>query len=459
MALSSTDSEVNIDDLNKYKSVGKRFFQIDVMKTVCIICVIAAHTFGQFHVYDNLWIFIQPVTLFMIILGFNYGNSFKKKNYHKLSEMYSFQYFKGIFWRLIFPLLLINLISYFIDLFFFSTTGYYINGWSMTQLQPVSWGPTNIPGYANTNIFYFLLGTPYFAGPGDFYIVMLVQFIFIFPLIYKLFDIHPILGLVTCCAIELSLQLIVPNIPPVVGFFNDYFFLTYANILRYMSAIGLGLWFINNHNLFSKKNVFIIVMVIPAFFILVMGYWGDILAPNLLDNNIMQTIFFKSGDGYALKIFSAFGWWEMNNLFTYFWPAFVFLLLMKVLPSNLNKEKPRSESVSRFFEKYSKLTYHILLVQIVYFFINIPIAWGISITINNAFYNGFILPITEPYGISASWMDHSILSLKTSIAVGLLELFVIFINCAVVFTLAIWFRKVDLGIQKNLKKLGKKIKK
>ncbi len=465
-------SEINDKNLSNKTSVGKRFFQIDVMKTICIICVIGVHTLSTYTKYDALWQALQPVPLFFVILGFNMGNSFRKKNLHKLSDMYSFSYFKRMFWRLIFPLLLINLICFIIDLLVISLTGYHANGWSSTQLQPVSWGETNLdfgtgnyrPTYTYVNIIYILIGTPYFPGPGEFYIVILMQFILIFPLIYKLFERNPILGLISCYIIEISFQLITgsPDLP-VGQFFDDHTFLFCGSIFRYMSVIGLGIWFVNNHDLFSKKNFFVIIMAIPAVCILILVYWGNFFFPSLLDNPILADIFkhpAAGSSGYAIKIFRTFPWWEKANLFTYFWPALLFLIFMKVLPSELNKDKPISKSISKFFEKYSRLTYHILLVQIVYFFISIPIYQYVSISINESFYKAFILPIVEPYGITSEWdIQSTQISLEASIGISIMRLIAVFINCAVTFTLAIGFYKFEQGIQKNLKKIGKPLKK
>ncbi|MBN1216270.1 MAG: acyltransferase family protein [Candidatus Lokiarchaeota archaeon] len=458
-------SDVNDKKLSDKSSVGKRFFQIDFIKTICIIIVIAGHTLDRYFPLESLWQIIQPIPLFLLIMGFNYGNSFKKRNYHKISEIYSFQYFKRAFWRLIFPLLLINLICFIIDLICVFFTGWHVNGWSSTQVSTwrnVSWGDTNID-YTPMNLFYFLIGAPYFPGPGEFYVVIAIQFILIFPLIYKLFDKNPILGLFACYTIDLGFQLIAGNVPLVSNFFDDYSFLFCGNILRYMSIIGLGIWFVNNHNLFSKKNIFIIILAIPALFLLMIVYWGDIILPESFINSEFFNSIFTSPPivtfGYDLKIFRTYPWWGKANLFTYFFPAFIFLLLMKVLPSELNKDKPRSQSITRFFEKYSKLTYHILLVQIVYFFINIPIMNDISISINQNMYQAFIQPITEPYGIITSWQltnNPDLLSFNASICVSLIKLFLIFINCSATFSLAIIFYNIDTGLQRNLKKIKRK---
>ncbi len=304
------------------------------------------------------------------------------------------------------------------------------------------------------NVIYFLLGNPYFPGPGSYYVVILIQFILLFPLIYKLFEINPIFGFICCYLIELSFQLFTRQVPIVRELFDDYTYLYSANIFRYFSIIGFGLYFINNSNLFSKKNLFIWPLLFISLYSL-MGcgiFWGNSILPDWMYPNLL---FESEGGLFYIKYFYRKPWWGIANLINYPFDAFIFLLCMMILPSELNKDKPRHQSISRFFKKYSKLTYHILLVQIVYFFINIPIIYGVSIGINGSLFDVFIQPFVDPYGITAPWEDFSVVSFNIAILIILTRIFVIFLNCAVTFTLAKIFYNVDIGIQRNLKYIRK----
>ncbi len=441
-------SNINNNEFSDNSNIGKRFFQIDIMKTICIIIVISMHTFHRFFPIEFLWVIIRPVSLFFIILGFNYGNSFKRKNLHKLSELYSFQYFKKMFLRLVFPLLLINLICFIIDLIIVLITGFHVNNWSITQLDYVSWGKTNLISNP-MNLFYFLIGTPYFPGPGEYYIVILMQFILIFPLIYKIFDKNPILGFIFCYLIDLCFQLIAGQIPVMRDFFDNNTFLFTANIFRYFSLIGFGLYFVNNTELFSKNNLFIWPMFIFSLYSL-SGYglfYGIPLLPNEMYSNFLFE-FVPYYKVFLIKYFYTNPLWGGANLFNYPYDAFVFLLFMKIFPSQLNKDKLRNQSISRFFKKYSRLTYHILLVQIVYFFVTIPIDYGISIGINNSLYDAFIAPI-----IAANGGDINLITINVATIIILMRAFTVFLNCAVSFSLARIFYNIDISLQKYLKKI------
>ncbi|MBY9007752.1 MAG: hypothetical protein KGD63_13490 [Candidatus Lokiarchaeota archaeon] len=89
-----TEINEDKDNVNETKQ-QKYFLQIDVMKTLCIICVVAIHNIGKYMFpLECFWQVLQPIPLFLIISGFNFGNSFKKQNLHSLKEMYTVQYLK-----------------------------------------------------------------------------------------------------------------------------------------------------------------------------------------------------------------------------------------------------------------------------------------------------------------------------------------------------------------------------
>ncbi len=418
---------------------------------ICIICVIAIHTLNWLFPADSLWQIIQPVPIFLIILGFNRGHSFKRNKLYKLKEMYSFKYFKNMFLRLVFPLLLINLLCFMIDLIFVNLTSYHINGWSNTHLGIVSWGATNVI-YSPVNIFYFLIGVPYFPGPGSFFVLILMQFIFIFPLIFRIFLKSPLLGLILCFLIDLCFQLIAPHIT----FFNEYHFLFSGNILRYFSVIGLGIWFTYNKKLFSQQNIFIIILAVPALCILLIHYWGSYILPeNIITSPVFKALFNSDGTGHSLTFFRTFPWWGKANPLTYCFPALIFLMFMKVIPSTLNKKIYIFRLISGFIKKYSKLTYHIFLIQIIYFFINIPIARGISIGVNEFLFEVFIEPVVRAFGIRHSWeFDFTLLNDHTLFKVMIMKPFIVAINVLIISVLAFGFYKLDKRIKGIFKKIS-----
>ena len=436
------------------------------MKTICIICVIAVHNVGKYMFpIERFWQVLQPIPLFLLISGFNFGNSFKRKNLHTLKEMYTVQYLKKCFWRVIFPLFLINLVCFIIDLIAVNLTNLHVWGWSNPELHVVSWGQNNAPAWAQSNLSQpllsdILMGSPIFPGPGTYYIPILIQFVMLFPLIYKLFDKSPILGLIACFLIELIFQLWI--IPLIVGPVGDNNLFFCGNMFRYISAIGLGVWFVNNHNIFSKKNLPIVAMSLLSLFLLLAFFFGDLWFPWLDNFNILGHNIFRRNDfidyGYSLSFFRTEPWWGKSNIFTYFYPATIFLIFMKILPSNLNENKKISRGITRFFKSFSKITYHILLVQLVFFWVYIPISATESFQWNDHFYIQYISDLAGPYanGFNLRWLE---VPFNDALAILYIKYIMFIITFIVVLILSGIFYVFENKLQKGIKLIGSGIKK
>ncbi len=115
----------DIDDIipitsNSPNTTPTYFFQIDVMKSIAIFCVIAIHSMWMnsenlsLEYEYILWWFVQCVQLFVIIMGFNFTNSVLKKDIHTMKELYFIDYFKKTFLRFILFILLVNIVFYFL---------------------------------------------------------------------------------------------------------------------------------------------------------------------------------------------------------------------------------------------------------------------------------------------------------------------------------------------------------
>ncbi|MBN1215500.1 MAG: hypothetical protein JXA99_08645 [Candidatus Lokiarchaeota archaeon] len=447
----SSEINDNAINTNSKESAKAYFFQIDVLKVVCIILVVISHANYGFPLFKITEI-IPPVQLFIIILGFNQGHSFKRRNLHKLSELYSYEYLKKIFWRFIFPLILLNIFCFIFDFMVFNITSYHIFGWSESELGFISWGETNLNpnDYTNINPFFLLLGAPFFPGPGSYFILVIIQFIVIFPLIYKLFDKNPIIGLICCYIIEFTFQIISNYIP-----YGGLHFLFSGTVLRFLSAIGLGVWFIYNHELFSKHNLFVLLLIPLSIFLLLCSHNADLnLFPaSFFNPDIFEPMHYNPNN-YGLKFFNNFPWWPNTNLFVYFYYAFIFLVLMKILPSKLNKEKSISRKTQNFFRSFSKVTYHILLVQTVFFMIAIPLSstyWD-NLMIPEDIYDTIVDPITA--GIT----DVHLMSIQRYMSYIIAKIFFFFIITAIVVTIALCFYLVESGLRISIKKTGTIIK-
>jgi len=336
-----------ISTLNKeievIESKREYFLQVDIVKAIMIFLVIFDHTIPwMYHGYmvykDNwgvaLWERIS-IPVFLVILGFNIGYSYRQKGQNKLKELYSWSYFKRKFWRYIFPFLILYIMSTLIGLI--------IDGFdALTQFQP-QW-----------DYGHLFIGILPFWGPGNWFLPVLFASILLLPLLYKGFSgklLWRIFTLMTCFAIEIAVQLIFffyvympthlvpfPTWEAYYNYLHTYLWVATSPLFM-LSAIGLGMWFSKNHNIFAKQNLFIWILF-PLSLIYLIGYQ-----------------FFE----FQFTIFGLSLIRGDYNLFIFPYSAFLFLLAMKVFPKKSDNIFAKAVAI------IGKSTYHILLTQILYF--------------------------------------------------------------------------------------------
>jgi fucose 4-O-acetylase-like acetyltransferase len=103
----------SIQVLDILKERNDRYFQVDFLKAIMIFLVIFDHTVPwelKNFMGVALWERIS-IPIFLVIMGFNMGLSFKKTGEISLKKLYSRRYLKKKFWRYIFPFLVLYMIS------------------------------------------------------------------------------------------------------------------------------------------------------------------------------------------------------------------------------------------------------------------------------------------------------------------------------------------------------------
>ncbi len=346
----------------KLKESNHRYFQVDLLKTVMIFLVIFDHTFPwdlKNYMGVALWERIS-IPMFLVIMGFNMGVSFKKTGETSLKKLYSRSYFKKKFWRYIFPYLVLYMVSTIFGLIVYDFNFELL--WSNYRSR---W-----------NILHLLICILPFTGPGNWFIPVLFWSILIMPLIYKGFCGSlkwRIVSLILCYIVELSIYLgiyfiLIPIVPPPNPEFYLYYSFFSTTPFFMLSAIGLGMWFSQDHNIFSKKNYFV---------------WG--LFP-------ISLIYLITRQFFGFRIPFLFGDY---HLMVFPYSAFLFLIILYIIPEKVND----NNFFIKRIRKISKATYHILLTQIFYFGIVMSIwgghygasIFGIDLSYNPAQVFGFLL--------------------------------------------------------------------
>ncbi|MHC1681701.1 MAG: acyltransferase family protein [Clostridiaceae bacterium] len=291
--------------------MNTKLLQVDLLKGLAIISVIILHTLS----YDNL-VFIkaefhiwQAVPVFMILMGLTSYLSFSNKVLN-LKNLYSTEYFIKRFKRIVLPFVIIFLLSFFLGL---------VQG-------KVSFNKLTILGYLPV------------TGPGNYYITILFQFIFLFPIMFYIIKRYPNLGLLLMFLINLTFELISPHIL----FFKTNIYYYNSSIFRYLFAIALGIW-IGNKKTYSKNEK----LFISLGFIFSTVY-------------LILSVFFNFKFIYFIPV------WRTQNLLSFFYPLIIVLLGIKFLP-------PKSNNIlAKLLAFLGKASYHIFLFQILFFSLIAP---------------------------------------------------------------------------------------
>lgn len=282
--------------------------EIDILKGLCIFSVIFIHTVPRELLYEtlspfHLW---QAVPIFIILMGFNAARSADRRGKYNLSDFYNKAYFKRRFSRLIVPILVVYVISLLLSIWF-KDNPYF--------------------GY-QTLLLKFPL-----TGPGNYYVSIVLQFILLFPIVYVFYKRHPVAMIITCFSLDFAFQLLSNN----DIMMDDHYYLYTGNILRYLSALALGVWITDNFNLLSRRNAFIVVGFVLSFIYIAL----------------------ENYTGWTVEAFPSR--WRSETVLSFFYPLVLVVLTIKYYPNFLKG------TVAKAIALLGKASYHIFLVQILYF--------------------------------------------------------------------------------------------
>ena len=297
------------------------YFQLDVLKAIAIAFVVMDHslTWGVKGSIGSLFWERLSIPFFLMVMGFNIAISFKYSEATTLREFYTWEYFKRKITRYVLPFLILYMGSILLGLYF---------------------------GYLRFNE-YTLLGYLPFWGPGNWFIPLLFGSIVVFPLVYWAFRKRPIITMLLCFMSEIILQLVMyiwlpyPDYSPLEAFLVTAI---RVNVLFFLPAVALGMWFSEGHDLFGKHNWFLAVYA-PICFIFMIDY---------------TTHFFRSIGGDFANFFTTIDIIFRGDytLLFYGYAAVVMLLVMMAIPQTAKG------GIQRFVQKIGKASYHILLFQI-----------------------------------------------------------------------------------------------
>ena len=227
------------------KTSSNNFLQIDILKGFMIMLVIIDHaipTSVRAEWGHSLWERIS-IPVFLIIMGFNAANSFKKNDV-PLSSFNSFlQYCLRKLKRYLIPFALLYLISTIFGLI------RYGNFETLLQNQfDGHWG--------RALLWYFILP---FYGPGNWFIPILFQSVIVLPFLYWGYKKSPKKFLALSVLWEIGMQYFIftyyghwtawwPNVPLGRTILQ-------LSVFLYLNAIVLGFWFADHKDICTTSEI------------------------------------------------------------------------------------------------------------------------------------------------------------------------------------------------------------
>jgi len=247
--------------------------------------------------------------IFLIAIGLTWYHSFRNSGSSLLRELYSRKYLKRRLSRILVPFIMIVAIDLAITI-------------ATNRLsQSVAF-----------TIVKAMIGSLHPELPGLWFIPLLLELIFIAPLLYYLFRRSPVIALVVTFVIDLGFELCGTYLP--LNVYN-------SSILRYIAALGIGFYIApelltkGKLNLMDRRFLFIVPLAALSAVLLVIY------------------------NGASFSFFQPE--WRTQNLFTFFYPALLVILIF-------NLYSPVSKTIFHtILELTGRASYHIFLIQMLYF--------------------------------------------------------------------------------------------
>lgn len=243
---------------NKLKeNRASRIEFLDYLKAICVLLVIITHYDWADKNSPAFTMFINmAVPVFMIISGYNFAMSNRKKADGKIGKMYGWSVMKPKLVRFLVPFFTICLIEMVLLL-----------------IEDRTIEPFRI----------FLLGA---YGPGSYYVPVMLQLLVIFPIIYILVDKNAMLGLCTAGAANLLFELGVK-----VFEMDKYYYR--LSIGRYLLLIAFGCYlYLHPEHRIKRYQMWTMFLAGLAYLVAVFGFDRDLLLFDYWKTTAMPVAFY-----------------------------------------------------------------------------------------------------------------------------------------------------------------------
>ena len=225
----------------------KRNRFLDVLKGIALILIILTHysfTDDKRLLYAFPYWVDMGVPIFMIITGFVTAKSYERKGIDSLDEAYKPEYTVRSMLRFLIPFIMIFIVEIFVML--------RSNGFS------------GMPGIGMLAQGFLLGGN----GPGAYYVPIMIQLVFVFPLIHRLVRLYRFNGVVITWLITALCEMCRMAFQMTQA--------TYCNLIfRYLPIVAYGIW-LASEEYRPRPTLAVTGMIIGIGFIYAVSYRGYI---------------------------------------------------------------------------------------------------------------------------------------------------------------------------------------
>ncbi len=326
--------------------------QIDLMKCLAIILIIVLHTvptkvLGLTYADFHIW---QAVPVFLVIMGITSVISYERLSYTRLGEYYSLKNMVHRCRRILVPFAIVFMVSIVFGI--------------VRHFNYLGWGS--------------LLGVlPIPPAPGNYYLSILFQFLIFVPLIMYFFRKNMFGCILFMVGANLAFEYLVSR----MNLADTYFYYYLICLLRWMANIAVGMYI-------GKE-------LVKKGYIDILGKHNRLLRVGILLSILYLVVMVFTQFRLPISV----EWMGTQNLLSVGYPLLLVSLMLNVKIDNFAKSFS-----GRILTTIGKASYHIFLVQMLYFGLEYGhYGWDVISGIESLVIN---ITITVVMGVAFYYLDN-----------------------------------------------------
>jgi peptidoglycan/LPS O-acetylase OafA/YrhL len=301
-----------------------RVRQIDVLKGLAIIGVMVQHAFSSSFLQHSWEILYagQAVPIFFVIMGLNAAQSMARRRVHFLADLYDSDYVKGRLRRLVSPI-----------------------GW----IWPVALIVAVFVGAVHIGPLVLVGVLPIASAPGNYFVTIMLEFAVLFPAVFWYFNRAPVATTLVVVAADVGFELLAPHVHALGAAGPAHGYIYEAAIVKYGLAILAGVWLSRVE--LSERGFAVLTLL-------------------ALGGVVYLVVLHQDPNGFTWLV-SSFS--RTTNFISVFYAVWLTYVGIRLIPP----KSPRP--VYRALEKLGRASYHVFLVQIVWFGAITTRSWPMAI--------------------------------------------------------------------------------